>query len=81
MSKRLVREVKVNSLGLEKEIERLIAEGHEDKWAVAHGGRVFVKDTLSEAYFAGIHAFGEAMGFAVARITRDVPAMSNLVAL
>jgi len=76
--KKLEKQVKENSLALEKVISKYMEE-HKDKYAIYHNGAIDFVDNFGAAVKKGIETYGEDTGFVVKKITNLVPVLSSLV--
>ncbi|MCL5674956.1 MAG: hypothetical protein M1501_04355 [Candidatus Omnitrophica bacterium] len=76
--KKMEKEVKKNSLMLDKEMDSFIKSA-ESKYVVYNKGKSYIADTLKNGVELGIKNFGEDTGFAVKKITKSMPILSSLV--
>ena len=76
----LEKQVKKNSTILDAKINTLV-KTHKNKYAILHEGKHFIAKTFSEGIKLGIEKFGDKTGFAVKKITKEIPVLSSLVKL
>jgi hypothetical protein len=78
--KKLEKEVKANSLMLEKDMDGFI-KSDKNKWVVYNKGKSYITSTLKKGVDLGIKHFGENIGFVVKKITKLPVILSSSVKL
>lgn len=78
--KKLEKEVKENSLMLEKDMDIFI-KLDKNKYVVYNKGKFYITPTLKEGVRVGIKQFGENIGFVVKKIAKSPMILSSLVKL
>lgn len=79
--KKMEKQVKENSLWLEKKMDYFIKTFSDKKFIVVHDGECYFTDTLENALKIGMQAFGADVGFVIEELTKNIPLVSSHVTI
>lgn len=78
--KKLEKEVKENSIMLEKTMSKYI-KSHKNKYIIFNKNEIYFANNLKSGVNKGINKFGENTGFVVKKVTNEIAIVSSLVTI